>query len=63
MAISEDTAAIVAAQLTSAWAVRMGPATDEQRGKIGPTLVATYRTFLGKISEGTEGGYDMEGWL
>ena len=63
MAISEDTAALVAAQLTSAWAARMGQATEDQQGKIGPNLVAAYQTFLAKVTGEATGRYDLEGWL
>jgi len=51
MAISEDAAALVAAQLTRAWAGRMGQATAEQQGKVGPNLVAAYRTFLAEVRD------------
>lgn len=50
MAISDDTAALVAAQLTVAWASQMPPAGSDDAGKVGPRLVQVYRNFLSEIS-------------
>ena len=63
MAISQDTAALVAAQLTRAWADRMGPASAEQQGKIGPNLISAYRTFLAEVSDNSDDPSGLDGWI
>jgi hypothetical protein len=49
MAISEDTTALVAAQLTAAWATRVGHAGTDDAGDIGPNLLGVYRKFVSEL--------------
>lgn len=52
MAISEDTAALVAAQLTQAWAVRTSGRAKMSDKPEWVRLLEVYDTFLTQISEG-----------
>ena len=57
MAISEDTTALVAAQLTAAWATRMGRAAEDDVGSVGP---GAYRMFLKQLEPAAP---DIDGWI
>lgn len=60
MAISEDTAAIVAANLTVAWASRVGQASYDEAGQVGPTLIGVYEKML----EAVQGApADIDGYI
>jgi hypothetical protein len=56
MAISEDTAALVAAQLTTAWAMRMGAGAGNAPGPDGPKLLQAYEMFRKSVMAGGPSG-------
>jgi len=51
MAISKDTAAIVAANLTVAWAIRIGTVENESLALADGAILNTYFKFRGLVSE------------
>lgn len=61
MAISDDTAALVAAQLTVAWATRTGVAKPDPAYPAEATVAAVYTRFREAVREVDipQGGYDI----
>jgi hypothetical protein len=51
MAISADTTAVVAAQLTAAWAARSGVREDDKRIPVEAEILATYTRFRQAVAE------------
>jgi hypothetical protein len=51
VAISNDTAALVAAQLTAAYAARMGQRENSNHVAVKEEVLATYLLFKDKVSE------------
>ena len=51
MAISKDTAAIVAANLTVAWAIRIGTVENESLALADGAILNTYLKFRDLVSE------------
>ncbi len=50
MAISEETAALVAAQLTVAWATRAGVQKADPARPFEEQVLATYKRFVERVS-------------
>lgn len=51
MAISDDTAALVAAQLTQAWALRSGEAAKSAIPPVSEEILTVYLHFKGLVAE------------
>ncbi|SES08132.1 hypothetical protein [Sphingobium sp. YR768] len=51
MAISDDTAALVAAQLTAAWAAKTGTWTPQPHITLEEAIAKTYITFRDAVRE------------
>lgn len=60
MAISEDTAAFVAAQLTVAWATRTGAQQPDPRHDPEAQVVAAYKHFLERVSPPAGKPYNLD---
>lgn len=59
MAISEDTAALVAAQLTVAWATRVG-VSKAQTSPASDAIMHRYTQYLADLRPSGPAGYDID---
>jgi hypothetical protein len=63
MAISDDTRALVAAQLTTAWASRMGQEGQAARSAVGPAILEAYVRFYVDLARVPDQVGSIDEWI